>query len=192
VKADEVVTATRDVIPYDVCLWAGGFTAPPLAREAGVEVNERGQVLVDPYMRSISHPDIFAVGDAAHPVENPGVHVRMSAFTAVILGAHGADSLSALLRNEKPRPLSFAYLGQGIALGRRDAIGFNNYPDDKPRRPYFTGWLGFEGREFFVRLLADLPVLEKKWPGIFYWLGKGRYQAAQRKAQQQKQYSHTG
>lgn len=192
VKANEVVTATGEALPYDICLWAGGFTAPSLAREAGLDVNERGQVLVDPYMRSISHPDIIAVGDAALPVENPGVHVRMSAFTAVILGAHGADSLSALLRNETPRPLSFAYLGQGIALGRHDAIGFNNYPDDRPRRPYFTGWLGFEGREFFVRLLADLPALEKRWPGIFYWLGKGRYQAAKRKAQQQKQFSHIG
>src|SRR5207253_1632514 len=64
---------------YEVCLWTGGFVAPALARESGLAVNERGQVLVDPFMRSVSHPEIYAVGDAAYPVEEPGVRVRMSA-----------------------------------------------------------------------------------------------------------------
>src|SRR5712691_10688938 len=34
----------------------------------------------------------------------------MSAFTATIMGAYGADCLSAVLRSKTPRPLSFAYL----------------------------------------------------------------------------------
>jgi NADH dehydrogenase FAD-containing subunit len=148
-------------------------------------VNERGQVLIDPFMRSISHPDILAVGDAAHPVQDPGVRVRMAALTAVILGAHGADSLTAILQGKTPQPLSFAYLGQGIALGRHDAIALNNYPDDRPGPPYLTGRLGVEGREFFVRLLAALPSYEKRWPGVTFWLGKGRYAAALRRTQRQ-------
>jgi NADH dehydrogenase FAD-containing subunit len=176
------ITTSAGEIACDVCLWAGGFVAPPLAREAGVTVNERGQVLVDPFMRSISHPEIFAVGDAASPIQEPGVPVRMSAYAAAILGAHGADSLAAVLRGKAPQPLSFAYLGQGIALGRHDSIGLNNYPDDKPHWPYFTGRIGYEGREFFVRLLADAPWLERRWPGLFTWVGQGRYAAAQRRS----------
>jgi NADH dehydrogenase FAD-containing subunit len=167
--------------PCDVCVWAGGFTAPSLARESGLSVNERGQVVVDPYLRSASHPDIFAIGDAAHPQENPGEPVRMSAFTATIMGAHAADSLSAVLHGRSPRPLSFAYFGQGIALGRGDAIGFNNYPDDRPHRPYFTGWLGYQVREFFVRYLGSSPRRELRLPGSFIWVGKGRYAAMQRR-----------
>jgi hypothetical protein len=46
-----------------------------------------------------------------------------------------------------PKPFSFAYYGQGIALGRHDAIGFNTYPAGHPNRPYFTGKLGYEFRE---------------------------------------------
>ena len=116
-------------------------------------MNERNQIVVDPFLRSISHPEIYAIGDAAHPREDPGAPVRMSAVTATIMGAHGADCLSAVLRGKSPRPFSFAYLGQGIALGRHNAIGFNNYPDDKPIPPYFTGWLGYQFREGFVRFL---------------------------------------
>ena len=152
-----------------------------LAREAGLSVNECNQVIVDPFLRSISHPEIYAIGDAASPREDPGVRVRMSAVTATILGAHGADCLSAVLRGKAPKPLSFAYLGQGIALGRHNAIGFNNYPDDTPRPPYFTGWLGYQIREGFVRYLATAT----QRPGIYVWLGKRRYENAQRRQQAQ-------
>jgi NADH dehydrogenase FAD-containing subunit len=183
VNAHSVVTDQGNEIPYDLCLWMGGFIAPTLAREAGLEVNKRNQIVVDPYLRSTSHPEIYAIGDAAHPREIPGAPVRMSAVTATIMGAHGADSLSASLLGKTPKPFSFAYLGQGIALGRHNAFGFNNYPDDKPVPPYFTGWLGYQVREIFVRYLAAAPRLERRWPGLFVWPGKGRYARALRRQQ---------
>ena len=184
VRAHSVVIDQGSEIPCDLCVWTGGFVALPLAREAGLAVNERNQIVVDPFLRSISHPEIYAIGDAAHPREDPGVPVvRMSAVTATIMGAHGADCLSAVLRGKTPRPLSFAYLGQGIALGRHNAIGFNNYPDDKPYPPYFTGWLGYLIREGFVRYLATAT----QRPGIFVWLGKRRYESAQRRQQAREQ-----
>ncbi|MGZ6368513.1 MAG: NAD(P)/FAD-dependent oxidoreductase, partial [Ktedonobacteraceae bacterium] len=176
VNAHSVVTDQGNEVPCDICLWMGGFVAPTLAREAGLEVNERNQIVVDPYLRSVSHPEIYAIGDAAFPCEIPGAPVRMSAVTATIMGAHGADSLSASLLGKAPKPFSFAYLGQGIALGRHNAIGFNNYPDDKPIPPYFTGWLGYQVREIFVRYLAAAPRLERRWSGLFVWPGKGRYE----------------
>ena len=181
VRANGVATDSGQVIPSDLVIWTGGFVAPPLAREAGLPVNERDQVVVDPYLRVPGHPEIYAVGDAATPREEPGVPVRMSAATAVILGAHGADCLAAVLRGKKPKPLSFAYFGQGIALGRGNAIGFNNYPDEKTiHRPYFTGKLAYLIREYGARYLANLPRFERRWPGFFVWVGKGRYAAAQR------------
>jgi NADH dehydrogenase FAD-containing subunit len=185
IQAGQIITAGGEAIPYDVCLWTGGFSVPALAREAGIAVNERGQILVDPFLRSTSHPDIYAVGDAASPVEAPGVPVRMSAFTACIMGAGGADSLAAAVRGRTPRPFSFVYLGQGIALGHGNAIGFNNYPADKPNHPYFTGRAGYAIREFFVNFLAGLPAIERRIPGFFYWLGKGRYARLKREAARQ-------
>ncbi|MFL5733414.1 MAG: NAD(P)/FAD-dependent oxidoreductase [Chloroflexia bacterium] len=176
------VRTSGGTLAYDVCLWTGGFIAPPLAREAGLAVNERGQVLVDPFMRSVSHPEVYAVGDSAWPVEEPGVKVRMSAFTATIMGAHGADSVAAALKGETPKPLSFVYMGQGIALGRNRAVGFGLSPDDKPKSYYFTGRVGYGIRESAVRVLGAVPGIEKRRPGSFPWLGKGRYEASKRQA----------
>jgi NADH dehydrogenase FAD-containing subunit len=178
VRAQSVVIDQGSELACDLCIWTGGFVVPPLAREAGLAVNEHNQVIVDPFLRSISHPEIYAIGDAASPRKDPGARVRMSAVTATIMGAHGADCLSATLRGKAPKPLSFAYLGQGIALGRHNAIGFNNYPDDKPIPPYFTGRLGYLIREGFVRLLATAVQY-----GVLVWPGKRRYEHAQHRQQ---------
>lgn len=187
IRMSEAVTTMGECIPFDLCLWTGGFAVPQLAREAEIAVNDLGQLLSDPYLRSISHPDIYAAGDSWFPVEEPGVAPRMSAFMAAITGAYAADALVAYVRGKTPKPLSFATYGQGIALGRKDAIGFSTYPDDKAKAPYFTGKLGVEVREFFVRFLADLPNLEKRMPGMLYWMGKGRYAAQKRRVDQIKQ-----
>jgi NADH dehydrogenase FAD-containing subunit len=180
-RADGVVTSDGQVFLYDLLVWTAGFVARPLAREAGLPVNERDQVVVDPYMRVISHPEIYAVGDAATPREEPGSPVRMSAFTALILGAHGADSLAATLRGKTPTPLSFAYVGQGVALGRHDGIGFNTYPGQMPHRPYFTGRVMFRLRALGCRYLANVARIETRFPGSFAWVGVGRYAAQQRR-----------
>ena len=159
----------------------GGFVVSPLARDAGLPVNERDQMLVDPFLRSVSHQEIYAIGDAASPVEDPGVaHVRMSAFTASIMGAHAADCLSAILKGQAPKPLSFAYLAQAIALGRHHAIFFPLSPADRPRPPYITGWLGSLLRKGGISFVVASMLSQRRFPGLFAWPGKGRYEQAQR------------
>ncbi len=174
VKRSELLTTEGESISFDVCLWAGGFVAPPLAKESGLAVNERGQILTDLYMRSISNPWIYAAGDSAQPVGASGMHVRMAAYTAAITGAHAADCLYNAMIGRHQKPLNFAYLGQGIALGRHDSVDFNNFPDDTPKWPTFTGEFGVVGREIFVNLLANLPTIERRLPGLHFWPSRGK------------------
>jgi NADH dehydrogenase FAD-containing subunit len=184
VHAHSVVLEQDRELACDLCIWTAGFVVQPLARQAGLAVNERDQILVDPFLRSVSHPEIYAIGDAASPVEEPGVqHVRMSANTAGIMGAQGADCLSAILTGKKPKPLSFAYLAQAIALGRHHGIFFLLTPEDRPRPPYITGWLGSLAREGALRFVVTAILLQRRLPGLFVWPGKGRYEQAQRQKQ---------
>ncbi len=67
-----------------------------------------------------------------------------------------ADCLADVVIGRPPRPLNLAYIGQGIALGRHEAVGFNNFPDDTPKWPTFTGRLGFYSRGFFRRPPSQL------------------------------------
>jgi NADH dehydrogenase FAD-containing subunit len=177
VRAQSVVLEGGRELACDLCIWTGGFVVSPLAREAGLSVNERDQVLVNPFLHSVSNPEIYAIGDAALPAENPGVsHVRMSAFTAGIMGAHGADCLRAELAGKTPKPLSFAYTAQAIALGQHHAIFFPLSPDDKAIPPYITGRFGAFTREAFIGFVVTATLAQRRFPAMFAWLGKGRYE----------------
>jgi NADH dehydrogenase FAD-containing subunit len=183
VSAQSVVLEGGRELECSLCIWTTGFVVQPQAREAGLAVNERDQILVDPFLRSVSHQEIYAIGDAASPVEDPGVsHVRMSAYTASIMGAHGADCVSAMLTGSTPKPLSFAYLAQAIALGQRHAMFLTLSPDDQARPPYITGRVGAFTREVFIRFVIAATLAQHRFPGLFVWLGKRRYEQAQHQA----------
>lgn len=181
VKEQSVVLNQGHELECSLCIWTTGFVAPPLAREAGLNVNERNQILIDPFLRSISHPRIFAIGDSALPVENPGVaNVRMSAYTASIMAAQGADSLNAILKGIKPKPLSFAYQAQAVALGRGAAIFLILSPEDRPTSTYMAGRFGAFIREALVRFVITVTMAQRRFPGLFTWPGTGRYEQAKR------------
>ena len=189
VRAQSVVLEGGRELASDLCIWTTGFVVPPQAREAGLAVNERDQILVDPFLRSVSNPEIYAIGDAASPVEDPGVsHVRMSAYTALIMGAHGADCVSAMLSGKTPKPLSFAYLAQTIALGQHNAMFLTLSADDQARPPYITGRVGAFTREVFIRFVITATLAQDRFPGLFVWPGKGRYEQAQRRKLAQEEH----
>jgi hypothetical protein len=102
----------------------------------------------------------------------------MAAFTSMVSGAHAADTLASLLKGRPMRPLSFAYVGLGIALGRKDAVGLNTYPHGMPNDfPMLTGSIAASVREFFVHFLAASERLERIHPGMFTWLGAPKHRA---------------
>ena len=173
VRADAVVTAAGRSIPCDICVWSGGLAAAPLARAAGITTDPRGRVFVDPNLRSISHPRIRAIGDAARPIAPTGAPYRLSAFAALATGAYVADAVAAERRGRKLRPFAFSTFGQGIAIGRR-GVGLFSYPDDQQRFFLVTDKTARHIRNFFVWLVCAVLRMERKMPGSFFWLGKRR------------------
>lgn len=76
---------------FDLVIWTAGAAALPWLRESGLAVCERGFVLVDATLRSVSHPEVFAAGDCATlrgaPHPKSGVYaVRHAPVLAANLG----------------------------------------------------------------------------------------------------------
>jgi NADH dehydrogenase FAD-containing subunit len=107
VGESEIMLRKGETVSFDLLIWAGGFKAAPLAAKAGLQINERNQVLVGSHLQSLSYPEIFAVGDAGFPVEETGAPYRMSLFTALVSAAHTADNLVNLLKGKGLRPFGF-------------------------------------------------------------------------------------
>ncbi len=156
-------------VPYDAVVHCGGFVAPPLAREAGIAVNARGQVVVDAMLRSRSHPEILAAGDCAFVDADVGCPITLSCKLGMPLGAHAADVLVALVRGHTPLPFRFADAAYCVSLGRRDGVVDLRYGDGSPRERVFTGRFAAFVKERICRYtvtmlrLERLPLLRYVW-----------------------------
>ena len=125
-------------IPTDVTLRTTGVAYSPLAAEAGITVDATGRVTVDAALRSVSHPEIFAIGDAAAVRQADGV-IHGTCQSGIPTAAHTAESITRVLHGKEPRPFRFGYLYQPVSLGRKDAVIQFTNPNDTPSRWYLKG-----------------------------------------------------
>ncbi|MEU4396597.1 FAD-dependent oxidoreductase [Kribbella sp. NPDC023855] len=125
-------------IAADVALWTTGVVHARLAAEAGLTVDDAGRVIVDDALRSVSHPEVFAIGDAAAIRQAYGV-IHGTCQSGIPAGAHTAESIARILRGKDPRPFRFGYIHQPVSLGRKDAVIQFTNPDDTPSRWYLKG-----------------------------------------------------
>lgn len=169
VERGVATTDSGEMLPFDVCVWAGSFAVAPLAREAGFSVNAHGQIRVDAFLRSVSHPNVYAIGDAAAPLERPGAPIRMACATAMPMAAHASANIAATLAGREPQPFSFAYAIRCISLGRREALIQWVNPDDSPRESITTGRMGVFIKEGICRFTTFSMALERVLPGSYYW-----------------------
>ncbi|MDF0370856.1 FAD-dependent oxidoreductase [Streptomyces sp. KA12] len=138
VLPDAVVSADGEHMAADVVLWTSGTRVSPLAAAAGLEVDARGRIVTDTALRSVSHPDVYAVGDAAAIRQGYGV-MHGTCQGGMPTGVHAAVSIVRVLRGKRPKPFRFGYYHTPVSLGRDDAVVQFTRPDDSPRRICLTG-----------------------------------------------------
>ncbi|MET9064781.1 NAD(P)/FAD-dependent oxidoreductase [Streptosporangium sandarakinum] len=139
VEADGVVTGTGAKIRAQVTVWTAGFTVHPIAAATTLEVSDTGRIIVDAGMRSVSHPDVYAVGDAALAEGAGGKSLRMSCASANPMAWLAADVIAARLTGRTVPQTTIGYSVQCISLGRRDGIIQRLTPDDQVTSTVFTG-----------------------------------------------------
>jgi NADH dehydrogenase FAD-containing subunit len=159
---------------FDLAVWCGGFAPTALARTAGLDTDARGAVVVDATLRSVSHPDVLAIGDAAAPPpQRNGAVIRMSCQSGMPTGAHAADVVAALLRGRTPRSFDFGWFHQPISLGRRDALIQFVDRTDAPRDQVLTGRLAVAYKELVSSSPMPAIRLERRFPGATRWFHSG-------------------
>ncbi|MFC5832040.1 NAD(P)/FAD-dependent oxidoreductase [Nonomuraea insulae] len=138
VLPDGVELGDGELIHSDATLWTTGTRGLPVAAGSGLSVDARDRIVVDAALRSVSHPDVYAVGDAAAVSQRFGV-LHGTCQGGIPTGLHAADSLAATLHGKAPKPFRFGYVHQPVSLGRNDAVIQFTRRDDSPRRWYLKG-----------------------------------------------------
>jgi len=117
---------------FDLCIWAGGFEALPLARQAGLPTDAAGRVRVDDSLRVPGHPEIFVAGDSAAAAGAGGWMIRMGCVSALPMGAHVGENVARVLRGREPEPFQLAIALRCVSLGRKDGLVQFTAADDAP------------------------------------------------------------
>ncbi|MEU1231505.1 FAD-dependent oxidoreductase [Streptomyces sp. NPDC005828] len=122
VEATRVLCADGTALASDATVWTAGFAVSPLAAAGGLGVTEDGRVVVDRTMRSVSHPDVYAVGDSAYALGDNGLPLPMSCASAGYTGMQATNAVVGRLTGRKIGNTKLEYMGNHISLGRRDGI----------------------------------------------------------------------
>ncbi|NKY86803.1 NAD(P)/FAD-dependent oxidoreductase [Nocardia veterana] len=144
-------TADGRTIAAEMTVWTAGFAVHPIAAASTLEVTETGRIVVDETMRSVSHPDVYAVGDAAFAPGANGDPLRMSCASGIPTAQLAADVIAARLTGRKVPPNKIGYSIQCISLGRRDAVIQPVTPDDRATPSAITGRFAVRIKEFICR-----------------------------------------
>ncbi len=128
VDATGVDTARGERVALDEILWVTSAAAPAWPRAAGLATTDDGFIRVEPSLRSVSTPDVFAAGDIAHvdayPRPKAGVY-------AVRQGPPLTDNLRRALRGDaletytpQREALSLISTGGRYAIASRGPFAF--------------------------------------------------------------------
>ncbi|MEE1818811.1 FAD-dependent oxidoreductase [Streptomyces sp. SP18ES09] len=139
VGADRVTTGDGTALPAAVTVWTTGFAVHPIARATTLEVTDTGRIVVDATMRSVSHPDVYAVGDAALATGPGDKPLRMSCASGAPMAWQAADAIAARLTGGKLPKTAPRYFNQCISLGRRQGLIQYVTADDRSIGATLTG-----------------------------------------------------
>ncbi|WP_350275627.1 FAD-dependent oxidoreductase [Kribbella sp. HUAS MG21] len=139
VEAARVLCADGTVLAADVTVWAAGFVVGPIAAASGLEVTANGLIVVDRSMRSVSHPNVYAVGDSVHAIGDNGRPLPMSCASAGFTGRQAIEAVVGRLTGRQPAKVKLVYTYNYITLGRRDGILQTIDAEGQPRPKYQGG-----------------------------------------------------
>ncbi|MEO5874546.1 MAG: FAD-dependent oxidoreductase [Streptosporangiaceae bacterium] len=173
VQPDGVELADGEVVDAGAVLWTCGVRVASLAAEAGFSVDAWGRIVVDRTLRSVSHPNVYAVGDAA-AVQQPYGVIHGTCQSGMPTAAHTAASIARQVRGREPKNFRFGYIHQPVSLGRRDAVVQFTRPDDTPRRFFLTGKRAVAYKEFVSGSPWKTFRMLKVFGGAVVWPHGGR------------------
>ncbi|OUD01791.1 NAD(P)/FAD-dependent oxidoreductase [Streptomyces swartbergensis] len=154
VEADHVTTADGGTIPAAVTVWTTGFAVHPIVKATTLDVTDTGRIVVDGTMRSVSHPDVYAIGDAALAMGPGDKPLRMSCASGTPMAWQAADAIAARLTGGKLPNAPLRYFNQCISLGRREGLIQYVTADDRAVRAALTGRLAAVYKELICKSAA--------------------------------------
>jgi NADH dehydrogenase len=139
ISSDQVIDASGQVYPYQICVWAAGIKAPGFLAKLGLPTTPAGQLEVTDRLQVKGHPQVYAIGDCAACVMADGSRVPPRAQAAHQQAEYLYRSFMHEQRRGTQVSVSYVYRDYGslISMGMAASVG--------------TLMGSLKGRSWFVR-----------------------------------------
>jgi NADH:ubiquinone reductase (H+-translocating) len=148
-----------ETIAADTIVLAAGVAPNPVIAALPVEKDKRGCILVEPSMRSLSHENVWALGDCASIPSPDGKPYPSLAQHALREARALADNIFRVFNNRPAKAFVYSTLGMMGSLGRHTGFGqflgirLHGFPAWFIRRTYYL--LQMPGLRRKLRIMID-------------------------------------
>ena len=167
VHQDSVVFSDGERLPSAATIWATGVKVHDQVSGWGLPQGRGGRIQVQPDMRVVGHPEIFAVGDVAASVDGA---LPQLAQPAIQGGRHAAAQIRRLIAGEPTEALVYKDKGTMATIGHNAAVAQLPRGVKLKGRIAWLAWVGLHmvmlmGHRNRLATLANLSVRYLSWPG---------------------------
>lgn len=139
VEPDRITLKDGRIIRTHTLIWSAGVKASPLAEKLDVPLAEKtGRIPVEPTMQVIGRPNVYAIGDVAHLLDEKGQPYPMLIPAAMQQGELAAKNIIRELSNQPLAPFHYNDKGIMATIGRRRAVAWLYY---KVQLSGFLAWI---------------------------------------------------
>lgn len=119
-KGQQLLISGQEPVPFDFCVLCTPAAPPPLLKNSGLALDERGFMLLSDTLESLSHPGVFGSGDCASIASQP--RAKAGVF-AVRQAAPLYKNVRRFLLGQKLRPLRLQkHFFKMIGTGAENAV----------------------------------------------------------------------
>jgi NADH dehydrogenase len=167
VHQDGVVLSDGEHVPSAATIWCTGVKVHDQVGGWGLPQGRGGRIQVEPDMRVVGHPEIFAVGDVA--ASGDGALPQL-AQPAIQGGRHAAAQTRRLIAGEPTEPVAYKDKGTMATIGRNAAVVQLPRAVKLRGRVAWLAWVALHivtlvGHRNRLATLANLSVRYLAWPG---------------------------
>ena len=121
VAPDRIVFDDGEVLACHTLVWCAGVRANPVAESLGLPLGSAGRVPVGSNLTVPDHPDVWAIGDAAHIAARDGALPQL-AQVAIQSGEHVALQIANEIEGRPPSAFGYHDKGTMATIGRHAAV----------------------------------------------------------------------
>lgn len=117
-------TAEGNLIEADLMVWAAGVKAPEFVQAIpGVEHNRIGQIVVNGFLQTPQHENIYVIGDSCGVMQENGKWVPPRAQSAHQMAERVAKNIINRHKDTGPQPFSYTDYGSLVHFSKYSTVG---------------------------------------------------------------------